>query len=79
MTEGRAEAMKNCCGFKVLVVPYLGGRDSAPRHPVPNFHEVKILLWWKMLLLAFSSCALLCLIFFPKSVLKYLNILYCLC
>lgn len=48
-------------------------------HPVPNFHEMKILLWWKILLLAFSGCLLFCLIFFPKGVIKYLNILYCLC
>lgn len=81
MTEGKAKAMKNCCGFNVLAVPYLAGRDPAPMHPVPNFHEMKVLVWWKILLLAFSGCknrallsALLYFFFFPKSVLKYLNI-----
>lgn len=57
MTEGKAAAMKNCCGFNVFAVPYLAGRDPAPVHPVPNFHETKILLWWEILLLAFSGCA----------------------
>lgn len=60
MAEGKAAAMKDCSGFNVFAVPCPAGRDSAPVHPVPNCHEVKILLWWKILLLPFFFLAVLC-------------------